>query len=107
MLSIAAVAFALGLLLPRGAEAVAVTIGFVVVASILNGQAGPHGVLHAVSVALPVHYWQSWPRLLERAGSPETASLPGLGTGLAVQGAAIAVSVAVAVLVLRRRDPAA
>ncbi|GAA2372804.1 hypothetical protein [Dactylosporangium salmoneum] len=40
MLSIAAIAFTLGLLLPRGAEAVATAIGFVVVAS----TAGPSGL---------------------------------------------------------------
>jgi ABC-2 type transport system permease protein len=107
MFSIAAVAFALGLLLPRGAEAVAVAIGFVVVASILNGQASGHGVLHAIAVALPVHYWQSWPRLLERTGAPDVAGLPGLGAGVAVQLATIAAAVALAVLVLNRRDPAA
>jgi ABC-2 type transport system permease protein len=108
MLSIAAVAFALGLLLPRGAEAVAISIGSVVVASILNGQANAGGgILHTIAVALPVHYWQSWPRLLERAGSPDAAALPSMATGVVAQVATIAVSVALAVLVLRRRDPAA
>jgi ABC-type transport system involved in multi-copper enzyme maturation permease subunit len=106
MLSIAAIAFTLGLLLPRGAEALAIAIAFVVVASILNGQAAQRGgVLHAVAVALPVHYWQSWPQLLEPAGAAGPA--PGLGTGVAVQLATIAIAVAGAVLVLRRRDPAA
>ena len=56
MLAMAAIAFALGLLLPRGAEALAVAIGFVVLASIINGQAS----LHPVAAALPVHYWQTW-----------------------------------------------
>jgi ABC-type transport system involved in multi-copper enzyme maturation permease subunit len=108
MLSIAANAFMLGLLLPRGAEAVAAAIGFVVVASILNGQAtGRGGVLHAIAIALPVRYWQSWPPLLERTGSPDAASLPGLGTGIAMQIATIGVSITLAALVLHRRDPAA
>ncbi|GAA3302650.1 ABC transporter permease [Dactylosporangium vinaceum] len=108
MLSIAAIAFALGVLLPRGAEAVAITIGFLVAASILNGQADPDGgVLHTIAVALPVHYWQSWPQLLERAGSPDVTSLPSMATGAVAQVATIAVSVALAVLVLRHRDPAA
>src|SRR5689334_11235564 len=56
LLAMAAIALTLGLLLPRGAEALAASVGFVVVASILNGQSG----LHAVTVALPVHYWQNW-----------------------------------------------
>lgn len=109
MLSIAAIAFTLGLLLPRGAEAVAAAIAFVVVASILNGQGSQrgHGVLHTVAVALPVHYWQSWAGLLERAGSPDAAGAPGLGTGVAVQLATVAICAAVAALVLARRDPAA
>ncbi|MER7273995.1 ABC transporter permease [Dactylosporangium sp. NPDC000244] len=101
LLSIAAIAFALGVLLPRGAEAVAVAIAFVVAASILNGQAGPHGLLHLVAVALPVHYWQDWPGLLERAPAPH------LGPGIAVQVATVAVAVTAAALTLHRRDPAA
>ncbi|WP_410812865.1 ABC transporter permease [Micromonospora sp. 067-2] len=52
MLAMAAVAFTLGLLLPRGAEALAAAIGFVVIASVLNGQ----GALRSVAVVLPVHY---------------------------------------------------
>ncbi|MGI5239926.1 ABC transporter permease [Dactylosporangium sp. CA-139066] len=104
MLSIAAIAFTLAILLPRGAEAVAAAIAFVVVASILNGQAATHGFLHAVAVVLPVHYWQSWPGLLERAGAEH---VPALGTGVAVQLAVIAVCTALAALVLARRDPAA
>jgi ABC-2 type transport system permease protein len=109
MLSIAAIAFALGILLPRGAEAVAAAIAFVVVASILNGQASGHrhALLHAVAVSLPVHYWQSWPRLLVRAGSPEAIGTPGLATGVAVQVATIVICASVAALALARRDPAA
>ncbi|WP_426502909.1 hypothetical protein ACPPVO_35440 [Dactylosporangium sp. McL0621] len=58
-------------------------------------------------MALPMHYWQSWPGLLERPGSPDAASRPSMATGVLVQAGTIAVSVAVAVIVLRRRDPAA
>ncbi len=97
MFAMAAIAFTLGLLLPRGAEAVAAAVGFVVVASILNGQSA----LHAVAVILPVHYWQDWTGLF--AAAPATH----LGPGLAVQTAWIACCVAISVLVLRHRDPAA
>ncbi|MEU7875526.1 ABC transporter permease [Dactylosporangium sp. NPDC049140] len=102
LLGIAAIAFALGLLLPRGAEAVAVAIAFVVVASILNGQATSRGgLLHAVAVALPVHYWQDWPALFDPSAPAH------LGPGAAVQLATVAIAAGVAALVLRRRDPAA
>jgi ABC-type transport system involved in multi-copper enzyme maturation permease subunit len=97
MLAMAAIAFALGLLLPRGAEALAVAVGFVVVASILNGQ----NALHAVDAVLPVHYWQNWIGLFDPAGP--TA----LALGAAVQLATIAVCTAAGWLVLRHRDPAA
>lgn len=102
MLSIAAIAFTLGVALPRGAEAVAAAIAFVVAASILNGQASQHGgLLHGVAVALPVHYWQDWPALFDPAGSAN------LGPGVLVQFATIAVCAAAAAVVLGRRDPAA
>jgi ABC-2 type transport system permease protein len=97
MLAMAAIAFTLGLLLPRGAEAVAGAIGFVVVASILNGQSA----LHAIAVVLPVHYWQDWTGLF----APGTTTH--LGTGILVQAAWIAVCTGICLLVLRRRDPAA
>jgi ABC-2 type transport system permease protein len=97
MLSIAAIAFALGLLLPRGAEALAVAIAFVVVASILNGQRA----LHTLSMALPVHYWQIWTGLFD----PHPAT--NLAAGIAAQIATIAVASAASMLVLVRRDPAA
>jgi ABC-type transport system involved in multi-copper enzyme maturation permease subunit len=100
MLSIAAIAFTLGLLLPRGAEAVAAAIAFIVVASILNGQPAAH----SIAAALPVHYWQSWPRLLERA---DVSATPGLGAGIAVQLATVAIGAALSALILARRDPAA
>jgi ABC-type transport system involved in multi-copper enzyme maturation permease subunit len=97
MLAMAAIAFTLGLLLPRGGEAVAAAVAFVVVASILNGQAA----LHAVAVVLPVHYWQDWISLF----APGAATH--LGTGALVQAATVAIGAAVSLLVLRRRDPAA
>ncbi|GIH19516.1 ABC transporter permease [Rugosimonospora africana] len=97
MLSIAAIAFTLGVLLPRGAEALAAAVAFVVAASILNGQSA----LHAVAVALPVHYWQNWVGLFE----PGPAG--GLGTGALVQLATVALCTAVSLAVLHRRDPAA
>jgi ABC-type transport system involved in multi-copper enzyme maturation permease subunit len=97
MLSMAAIAFALGLLLPRGAEAVAAAVAFVVAASILNGQSA----LHAVAVVLPVHYWQNWVGLFEPDGAT------GLGTGILVQIATVVLCAAACLAVLRRRDPAA
>jgi ABC-type transport system involved in multi-copper enzyme maturation permease subunit len=97
MSAMAAIAFTLGLLLPRGAEALAVSIGFVVVASILNGQSA----LHPLAVALPVHYWQDWVGLFDRAG------VSSLGSGVLVQLAWTAGCVAACRLILRHRDPAA
>ena len=97
LLAMAAIALTLGLLLPRGAEALAASVAFVVVASILNGQP----TLHAVAVALPVHYWQNWVDLF----GPGAAGR--LGTGIFVQVATVAVGAAVCLLVLHRRDPAA
>jgi ABC-2 type transport system permease protein len=96
MLSIAAIAFALGLLLPRGAEALGAAVALVVVAGILGGQPA----LHSVTVLLPMHYWQSWTALFEPAGAR-------LGTGIAAQLATIVLATGVAVVVLVRRDPAA
>lgn len=97
MLAMAAIAFVLGLLLPRGAEALAAAIGFVVLASIVNGQ----GALHPVAAALPVHYWQNWTGLFDPAGAT------GLALGAAVQLATIAVCTLAAWAILHRRDPAA
>jgi ABC-2 type transport system permease protein len=97
MLSIAAIAFALALLLPRGAEALGAALAFVVAASILNGQSA----LHAVTVVLPVHYWQDWTHLFDPHGTAD------LATGIVSQLATITVAAALAVLVLHRRDPAA
>ncbi|WP_433303502.1 ABC transporter permease [Actinoplanes sp. CA-030573] len=97
LLAMAAIAFTLGLLLPRGAEALAVAIAFVVVASVLDGRSA----LHAVAVVLPVHYWQSWVALFDPAGAGD------LRAGAGVQAGWIAVCVAACVLILRHRDPAA
>jgi ABC-2 type transport system permease protein len=97
MLAMAAIAFTLGLALPRGAEALAVAIVFVVIASVLNGQ----GALHAIAVILPVHYWQNWVGLFDPTGAT------GLGLGAVVQVATIALCVAACCVILRRRDPAA
>lgn len=97
MLSVAAIAFALGLLLPRGAEALGTTVAFVVAASILNGQSA----LHTVTALLPVHYWEDWTRLFDPSGTAH------LATGVVAQAATIALATGIAVLVLLRRDPAA
>ncbi|MES9536290.1 ABC transporter permease subunit [Actinomadura sp. NPDC000600] len=97
MLSIAAIALALGLLLPRGAEALGTAIAFVVMATILDGQSA----LHAVTVVLPVHYWQAWTHLFDPSGTTH------LATGTIAQLVTIGLAAAVAALVLARRDPAA
>lgn len=97
MLSIASIAFALGLALPHGLEALGASVAFVIAASILNGQ--PH--LHWLAVVLPTHYWQDWTALFA-PGTPTH-----LGAGVADQLATIGVAVAAAVAVLLNRDPAA
>jgi ABC-type transport system involved in multi-copper enzyme maturation permease subunit len=97
MLSIAAIAFTLGLLLPRGAEALGAAVALVVVASIVNDQSA----LRTVAVILPVHYWQNWTTLF---GPHRTAQL---GIGALAQLATIGVMTGVDFLVLARRDPAA
>jgi ABC-2 type transport system permease protein len=96
MLAMAAIAFTLGLLLSRGAEALAAAVAFVVAASILNGQPA----LRPIAVVLPVHYWQDWPGLFAPKGQD-------LGTGTAIQIATVALCTAISAAVLRRRDPAA
>jgi ABC-2 type transport system permease protein len=97
MLSIATIAFALGLLLPRAAEALGAAIAFVVVGSILNGQSA----LHALAVFLPMHYWQDWTRLFDPAGTVR------LGAGALCQVVTVALASGTAGLILLRRDPAA
>ncbi|MFI6070633.1 hypothetical protein ACIA5C_03460 [Actinoplanes sp. NPDC051343] len=72
-------------------------IGFVVLASVVNGQ----GALHAVAVALPVHYWQNWTGLFDPAGAS------GMGLGAVVQVATVGVCTLACWVILHRRDPAA
>lgn len=93
-LSAGSVAFALALVLPGAAEALAASIGVILLATILNGQA------RLVTDALPVHAWQRWTGLLEGGHSD-------LAGGLALQLATIVLAMAVAWGVSRRRDPAA
>lgn len=69
---------------------------FVVLATVLDGQAS----LHALDVVLPVHYWQRWTHLLDGTSA-------GLGLGLAIQAATVLVALTAAVTILSRRDPAA
>ena len=95
MLSVAAIAFALGLLLPHGAEALGASVAFVIVGSILSAHQ------HALAVILPMHYWQDWASLFEPAGTAH------LGAGVTSQVATIAIAIGASVLVLLRRDPAA
>lgn len=95
-LSVGTIALTLGLVLPGPAEALGASVAFVVVATILDGQAS----LHALDVVLPVHYWQRWTHLLEGTSA-------GLGVGLAIQAATVLVALAAAVTILSRRDPAA
>lgn len=97
MLGVAALAFALGVLLTHGIEALGGSVAFVIAASILNTQPG----VHTLSVLPPVHYWQGWTVLFEPAGHAH------LGAGVLDQLATIAAATALAVLVLLRRDPAA
>lgn len=97
MLSIAAIAFALGLLLPHGAEALGASLAFVIAGTILNAQPS----LHALAVILPMHYWNDWTGLFGSAGTVN------LGGGILEQAVTIAVAIGASVLVLLRRDPAA
>ncbi|MGN5376957.1 hypothetical protein ACQ4WX_02880 [Streptomyces lasalocidi] len=97
MMSIATIAFAMGLLLPRGIEALGAVVAFVIAAGILNGT----HALHAVQIVLPVHYWQDWTHLFDPSGTAH------LGTGTVAQVATITLATCAAVLVLVRRNPAA
>lgn len=97
MLAMAAIAFTLGLLLPRGAEALAAAIAFVVIASIISGPSA----LHTIAVALPVYYWQNWIGLFDPTGATS------MGLGTVVQLATIALCMAASWAILYRRDPAA
>jgi ABC-2 type transport system permease protein len=98
LLSIGSIALALGLLLPRSAEALGITLAFLVGSAVLDNVRS----LHAVVAALPVHYWLRWTSLFGGGGGSG-----GLAIGLAVQSATVAVVMAAACLILARRDPAA
>jgi ABC-type transport system involved in multi-copper enzyme maturation permease subunit len=100
LLSIGSIALALGLLLPRSAEALGITLAFLVGSAVLDNVRS----LHAVVAALPVHYWLRWTSLFGGGGG---GSGGGLALGLAVQSATVAVVMAAACVVLARRDPAA
>jgi len=97
MLSMAAIAFTLSLLLPRSAEALGASLAFLIVASILNG----HSSLRLLNSLLPVHYWQLWTSLFDATHSA------GLPAGIVTQLAWIILMSAAAVVVVLRRDPAA
>lgn len=98
LLSAGSIALALGLLLPRSAEALGITIAFVVGSALLDNVRS----LHAIVVILPVHYWLRWTSLFGGGGGGG-----GLALGLAVQAATVAVVMAAAYAILARRDPAA
>ncbi|SHN35930.1 hypothetical protein [Actinacidiphila paucisporea] len=85
------------MLLPRGAEALGVSVAFVIAASLLDGT----HTLSVVQKALPVHYWQNWTNLVDSSDPAHLTS------GIVAQIATIALAGGVALLVLCRRDPAA
>lgn len=99
LLSIGSIALALGLLLPRPAEALGITLAFLVGSAILDNVRS----LHAIVAVLPVHYWLRWTSLFQSGGGGGG----GLGLGLAVQSITVAVVMAAAYAILARRDPAA
>ncbi|HET7016725.1 MAG TPA: ABC transporter permease subunit [Streptosporangiaceae bacterium] len=96
LLSIGALALALGLLLPRSAEALGITIAFLVVSAIVDSIKS----LHDVVVLLPVHYWQRYTGFFQGGDG-------GIGVGLVVQAATVVVVLVAAYAILARRDPAA
>jgi ABC-2 type transport system permease protein len=96
LLSVGSIALALGLLLPRSAEALGISLAFVVGSAVLDNVRS----LHAVVAVLPVHYWLRWTSLFQTGGG-------GLALGLAVQAATVVVVMAAAYAILARRDPAA
>lgn len=96
LLSIGSIALALGLLLPRAAEALGITLAFLVGSAILDNVRP----LHAIVAVLPVHYWLRWTSLFH-------GGTGGLALGLAVQALTVAVVMAAAYAILVRRDPAA
>lgn len=94
--SLATIAFVLALILPGPAEALAASITFLVIATIINGQP----TLHAGTAILPTHYWNRWPILLD-------GTTTGIPEGLAVQVATCVVMSTAAWVLIARRDPAA
>lgn len=96
LLSIGSISLALGLLLPRSAEALGISLAFLVGSAILDNVRS----LYAIVAALPVHYWLRWTSLFHGGGG-------GLVLGLAMQSATVAVVMAAAYAILARRDPAA
>jgi ABC-2 type transport system permease protein len=96
LLSVGSIALALGLLLPRSAEALGISLAFLVGSAVLDNVRS----LHAIIAVLPVHYWLRWTSLFQAGGR-------GLAVGLAVQAATAAVVMAAAYTILARRDPAA
>lgn len=96
LLSIGSIALALGLLLPRSAEALGITLAFLVGSVIIDNVRS----LHAIVAVLPVHYWPRYVSLFQGGDG-------GLALGLAVQAATVAVVMAAAYAILARRDPAA
>ncbi|HLX51335.1 MAG TPA: ABC transporter permease [Streptosporangiaceae bacterium] len=99
MLSIGVLALALGLLMPRSAEALAIALAFLVGSVIIDNFKS----LHDLVVILPVHYWPRYADLFQSGSSGGGA----LGLGLAVQAATIVVVLGAAYAILARRDPAA
>ena len=96
LLSIGSIALALGLLLPRSAEALGITLAFLVGSVVIDDVKSVHDLV----VILPVHYWPRYAGLFQGGDG-------GLALGLAVQAATVAVVMAAAYAILARRDPAA
>jgi ABC-type transport system involved in multi-copper enzyme maturation permease subunit len=96
LLSLGSIALALGLLLPRSAEALGVALAFLVGSAIGDNISA----LHDVVVVLPVHYWQRYSNLFQSGSG-------GLALGLGVQAATMVVVLGAAYVILARRDPAA
>jgi ABC-2 type transport system permease protein len=96
LLSIGTIALALGLLLPRSAEALGITLAFLVGSAIINSVKAVHDLV----VILPVYYWQRYTDLFQGRDG-------GIALGLAVQAATVVVVMVAAYAILARRDPAA
>jgi ABC-2 type transport system permease protein len=96
LLSIGSIALALGLLLPRSAEAMGITLAFLVGSVIIDNVRSVHDLV----VILPVHYWPRYVGLFQGGDG-------GIALGLAVQAATVVVILAAAYAILTRRDPAA